>query len=115
YFRKEQWMATLEQIADLFTKDHEKILEYADSLENGIKSVSLVSFNSSKNEFTNDEIDLSVKNWSAYFDPKFGGNDRAPKFMIPTSLNFLLRYSYTKDNKEITEHVYNTLTKIAYG
>src|SRR5690606_12312143 len=74
YFRKEQWMATLEQIADLFTKDHERILEYADNLENGIKSVSLVDFNSSQNEFTSDEITLAVKNWSPYFDNKFGGN-----------------------------------------
>lgn len=115
YFRKDQWIPTLEQIANLFTKDQERILEYASSLENGIKSVSLVDFNSSQNEFTNDEIDLSVKNWSAYFDKKFGGNDRAPKFMIPTSLNFLLRYSYTKGSKEISDHVHNTLTKIAYG
>ena len=115
YFRKEQWMATLEQIADLFTIDHERILEYTNSLENGIKSVSLVDFNSSQNEFTNDEIDISVKNWSAYFDNKFGGNNRAPKFMIPTSLNFLLRYSYTNNDKKISDHIHNTLTKIAYG
>lgn len=115
YFRKEQWMATLEQIADLFTKDHERILEYADNLENGIKSVSLVDFNSSQNEFTSDEITLAVKNWSPYFDNKFGGNDRAPKFMIPTSLNFLLRYSYTNNDKKLSDHIHNTLTKIAYG
>lgn len=115
YFKKDNWMHTLKQIAKMYEKNPEKIIEYANNLEQGIKTINLVKPNLAEDEFSNNEIEASVNNWSEYFDYKFGGNNSAPKFMMPVSLNFLLRHSNTSKDKKLTEYIHNTLTKIAYG
>jgi len=40
---------------------------------------------------------------------------RAPKFMMPNNYQFLLRYAYQNDDKDVLEFVNLTLTKMAYG
>ena len=115
YFKKNDWMHTLEQIAKMYESKPDKIIEYADNLEKGIKTISLVKQNHAEDKFLAVEIEKSVDNWSEYFDYKYGGNNRAPKFMMPVSMNFLLRYSHLSENEKLTNYVTNTLEKIAYG
>ena len=115
YFKKENWIQALEQIAKLYETNPEKIIEYADNLEKGIKTMNLVQSNAAEYEFSFNEIKKSVDNWSEYFDYSYGGNNRAPKFMMPVSLNLLLRYSHISKDKKLTNYINNTLVKIAYG
>ncbi|NNM18673.1 MAG: thioredoxin domain-containing protein, partial [Croceitalea sp.] len=53
--------------------------------------------------------------WSSYFDTYLGGYKRAPKFMMPNNLDFLLHYGTNQNNQEVLEYVNTTLTKMAYG
>ncbi|PWK20918.1 hypothetical protein LX78_00625 [Xanthomarina spongicola] len=115
YFRKEQWISALEQISDLYLRNPEKLYEYADKLEKGIKAMDVVSLNKDKVNFNNEYIEVTLENWSQYFDYLHGGLKRAPKFMMPNNYHFLLRYAYQNNHQELQEFVNLTLTKMAYG
>ena len=68
----------------------EKMIDYADKLLNGIEIMSDTNeLPKSENSFNLDEL---VKKWKRSFDLEFGGYSRAPKFMMPTNLDFLQTY-----------------------
>lgn len=115
YFRKEQWMDALNQIAKLFEENPNKIYEFTDKLEQGIKSMDMIILNTNKPVFETKFIEEAVKKWTTQFDYKDGGMNRAPKFMMPINYHFLLRYAYQNNDKELQNYVNLTLTKMAYG
>ena len=115
YFKKEQWISALEQISKLYIEDPDKLYEYADKLEQGIKALDVVELNTDEPVFEKQYIDDAVKNWSKQFDNNFGGMNRAPKFMMPNNYHFLLRYAYQNNNEELQDFMNLTLTKMAYG
>lgn len=115
YFRKEQWLDALSQIAKLYEESPENIYKYADKLEQGIKSMDMIVLNTNKPVFETKFIEEVVKKWANQFDYKDGGMNRAPKFMMPNNYHFLLRYAYQNNDKELQSYVNLTLTKMAYG
>jgi uncharacterized protein len=115
YFKKEQWIKVLNQISDVYKENPEKLVAYADKLEEGIKSLDVVPLNTENVEFTIDFIENAVKTWSKNFDNIKGGINRAPKFMMPNNLQFLLRQAYQNNDSTLQDYVNLTLTKIAYG
>lgn len=113
YFKKNDWINTLQQLQELYLTQPEKMVEYAEKLHEGIESLGL---NLSKTT----EIDFSLLNsflekWSKSFDREFGGYQRAPKFMMPTNYQFLLQFGYLTKNEKLLDYVHLTLTKMAYG
>jgi uncharacterized protein YyaL (SSP411 family) len=115
YFRKEAWINSLEKIQKLYDENPQNLIDYADKLEEGIKSMDLIEVNTNALNFNDFPTKSTVKNWSATFDNKYGGPNRAPKFMMPNNLNYLLRYSIKNNDKQIQDYVYLTLDNIAYG
>ncbi|MFD1161766.1 thioredoxin domain-containing protein [Hwangdonia seohaensis] len=115
YFKKEQWMDALEQISKLYVETPDKLYEYADKLEQGIKALDVVTLNTDEPVFEKSYIDEALTNWSKHFDNNEGGMNRAPKFMMPNNYHFLLRYAYQTNDKKLQDYVNLTLTKIAYG
>ena len=115
YFRKEQWISALEQISDIYLRNPEKLYEYADKLEQGIKTMDLVALNNDAPDFKADDIEKAVKKWADQFDHREGGLKRAPKFMMPNNYHFLLRYAFQTNNKKLQEFVNLTLKQMAYG
>ncbi|MBT8394784.1 MAG: thioredoxin domain-containing protein, partial [Bacteroidia bacterium] len=115
YFKKDQWINVLEQLANLHEKDPDKLLDYASKLEQGIKSMDMVVLNKEEPVFKIGFIDNVVSEWSKSFDHKKGGSKRAPKFMMPNNYQFLLRHAYQNDDTELQEFVNLTLTKMALG
>ena len=115
YFDKNNWINALQQIADLYQKDADKITEYATKLTKGIQQSNLVIPNKKEVVFSKDFIRKCVGSWSDSFDTDFGGLDRAPKFPMPTNYQFLLRYAYETKNDKLSDYVTTTLTKMAYG
>ena len=113
YFRKNDWINTLEQLQELFQNQPEKMLAYANKLHEGIESLGL-----SKNE--KGEINVTVlesflSKWEKSFDWEYGGYAKAPKFMMPSNYQFLLQYSFLTQNEKLVEYVNLTLTKMAFG
>jgi len=115
YFKKNQWIKALEQISKTFKESPEKLYEYADKLEQGIKSIDLVSLNTNEAVFETEYIENIVKKWSRQFDNREGGMNRSPKFMMPNNYHFLLRYAYQNNDEKLQDYVNLTLTKMAYG
>jgi uncharacterized protein YyaL (SSP411 family) len=115
YFKKEQWINVLEQLSDAYQKNPQQLIDYADKLETGIKSLDIVNLNTNEIEFKQEFITDAVTKWSRNFDKNNGGTKGAPKFMMPNNLHFLLRDAYQNNNKELQDYVNLSLTNIAYG
>ena len=52
YFPKENWIKAIEQVAELYKKDPEKLDDYAANLTEGIKQSGLISLNENAPDFT---------------------------------------------------------------
>ena len=115
YFRKNDWINALEQIQEVYKNEPEKLLAYADRLEEGIKSMDLIKLNKANVDFKNFPIERIVSKWSQQFDRKNGGFNGAPKFMMPNNLEFLLRMAVSENDTELLNFVTNSLDKMAYG
>ena len=115
YFRKEEWISTLEKLQYIYESSPEKMTEYGEKLQLGINSL-----NFSNTEITSDELNQNcieplIEKWQKSFDLDFGGMARAPKFMMPINYKFLMRYGHQKNNHAILDFVNLTLTKMAFG
>src|SRR5690606_27239483 len=101
YFKKQDWIDAIQQIQDIYTKEPEKLIAYANRLEEGIKSMDLVHLNTEDVDFKNFPTDEILKNWSKQFDEQNGGFKGAPKFMMPNNLEFLLRQADTENDQKL--------------
>jgi uncharacterized protein YyaL (SSP411 family) len=115
YFKKNEWINSLEKLQEIYSKTPETILEYAEKLHEGLQSISIIPKTETETEFNFEILDELLKKWQKSFDWDFGGMARAPKFMMPTNYEFLLRYGYQSNNNQLLEFVNLTLTKMAYG
>ena len=115
YFKKDAWINSLEKIEKIYQENPQKLIDYATQLEEGIKSMDLISVNTNELNFTNFPSDSIVEKWSDSFDYKYGGPNRSPKFMMPNNLEYLLRHGIQYNNEKLLNYVYVTLDRIAYG
>ncbi|MEO5991872.1 MAG: thioredoxin domain-containing protein [Ferruginibacter sp.] len=115
YFKKEQWLDALNQVTKLYKENPKKLHDYADKLEEGIKTLNVVQLNTDEPVFNQLFVDEAINNWSPQFDYKEGGLNRVPKFMMPNNYHFLLRYAHQTNNKALQNFVTLTLTKVAFG
>ncbi|WP_430965811.1 thioredoxin domain-containing protein [Spongiimicrobium sp. 2-473A-2-J] len=115
YVKKEQWMRILKELSELYRKNPEKVIGHAEKLTEGIRAINLIENKTDTDEFTLDQLGDAVKNWSRYFDTFLGGYKRAPKFMMPGNLDFLLHYAVSQKDTEVLNFVEVSLTRMAYG
>src|SRR5690606_23800837 len=115
YFRKEDWINALNQLHDIYEKDPEKVFSYAEKLENGIKSLDFIELNKEEFSFKDFPLEAIIRKISQKFDEQTGGFKGAPKFIMPNTLEFLLRYSVQKHQYSILDFVKTSLQKIAFG
>ena len=115
YFRKDQWINSLEQLQELFVENPEKMVDYANKLESGIKAIGIIQNENPESEISQDILMPLIEKWKRSFGHEFGGMARAPKFMMPNNYNFLLRFAHQKKDAELLDFVHLTLTKMAFG
>lgn len=115
YLPKENWMKSLEQLVNLYTTDRTKVEEYASNLEKGIQAINLVEAKTAADHFSLENLKSTTTKWATYFDTYLGGYKRAPKFMMPNNLDFLLHYAVSEKEETIMAYVDTTLTRMAYG
>ena len=115
YFQKDQWIQVLNSLNDTYRQDPEKVEEYATSLAEGIKNANLIELELDNSDFSQDTLAEMLVNWKRTFDNQDGGPNRAPKFPLPNNYQFLLRYAYLTQDKELADHVKLTLNKMAWG
>lgn len=115
YFRKNDWINSLERLQEIYTEQPQTILDYAEKLNEGLQSLSIISKSDSETNFDLEILTTLVSKWKRSFDWDFGGMARAPKFMMPNNYEFLMRFGHQTKNKTIVDFVNLTLTKMAYG
>lgn len=115
YFRPDQWVQVLEGLVQTFKTDKNHVLEVAAEIEKGIQQHELIQVKTEESGFSNKIIHNALSNWKPYFDIEWGGNKRAPKFPMPSGLQFLLTYQAQFQDEEVASHLQLTLDKMAYG
>ncbi len=114
YYQKQQWVSLLKQLSGLYSNDYQKILQHAESIENGIKQSEFVQMQVGDG-FSNADLGRILNNWTNHLDDENGGPDRVPKFPLPNNYSFLMRYADYESNDIIVDHVKLTLNKMANG
>lgn len=115
YFRKNVWINSLEQIQELYEDEPEKLIAYANRLEEGLKGMDLIQLNSDDIDLKNYSTESIIKKMSQSFDYENGGFKGAPKFMMPNGLEYLLRQAVGTKDKNLLDFTTLTLDKMAYG
>jgi uncharacterized protein YyaL (SSP411 family) len=115
YVNKKNWIQALLQLSDLFRTQPQKVLAYAENMTHGLTEINKIEKSSVNNTLALIEIDAIVEEWKGYFDPFMGGYKRAPKFMMPVNLEFLLYYGHSQRKEDILDYVHTTLTRMAWG
>ena len=115
YFKKDDWIQVLERIQKLNEESPEKLIEIAGQLEEGIKNLDLVTLNTEDVDLKNYPLEETINSWKTSFDRRFGGFKRAPKFMMPSNYEYLLRHAVQNEDLELQDHVLFTLDQMAYG
>ena len=114
YFKKEDWKRTLLQIAELYEEQPDRLVEYADKLEEGLQATQLLetSFDSEKEA---KDLKPIIAKLEKNFDWKYGGTKHVPKFIIPSNFEFLLKYSELNKAERLKEFTALSLQKISFG
>ena len=95
--------------------DPDKVIAYAEKLTEGVKNSDLIILNKEDIEFTKSSLQEMKNDWVSSLDFENGGQKNAPKFPMPSNLEYLLRYSFQFNDTELKDFVELTLTKMAYG
>jgi len=115
YFRKNDWVSLLFNLADFYKNKPEEAEQYAERLTNGIKQYESISFAGEPKQYTQADLVAVIKNWERYFDRVEGGVGNQPKFPMPNNWLFLLRYAHLMQDEAIAVMAELTLQKMAYG
>ena len=115
YFTKEQWAKILIDISKLYRESPQKAEEFAQRLTEGIQNSELITINTKKANFKPEEIIAAMNQSKEQLDTVYGGFSGSPKFPMPNTLDYLLRYHHHFNDPKIKEYVKTTLTKMAYG
>ncbi len=111
YFRKNEWIQVLEQLAQAYKTDPNRVQEYGSKLQEALRQMNQLP------EQRNEAIDLEIiiKSAEKNFDRRHGGNNGAPKFPMPSNWEFLLDYAHLTTNQELQKHVQLTLSQMSKG
>lgn len=115
YFRKNDWMNILENVAALWANEPAKAIQYADRLTQGIVAAERIVPNVFPEPFDVTQLQAIVNPWMERFDLEEGGHQAAPKFPLPNNWLFMLRFSQLSGHQQTLQAALLTLDKMAYG
>ncbi len=115
YFRKQDWISLLGNLADFWKNKPEEAEEYAVKLTEGIRQSEQLIPVKSEAEFSTIHIQEIFEPWKRSFDLVEGGYNRAPKFPLPNNWQFILRYAHLMQDNAAHVAANITLEKMAYG
>lgn len=113
YFRKDQWMEVLQQIAALFDREDPAIFEQAEQLTQGIKTNQFKDLKEIVAVNFSDITEKMANKLESQLDYQEGGTRGAPKFPMPDLLRFQLLLK--NKNPKVFEHAILSLRKMAKG
>ena len=115
YFTKNQWSKILEDVSKLYKENPKKVEEYAQRVTEGIQTSELITLNKEEAVFKNKEIISAITLTKEQLDTINGGFKGAPKFPMPNTLDYFLRYQHHYNDPKLFKYIKTSLTKMAYG
>lgn len=115
YFPKKDWINVIEQLAAKYENDREEVQEYGQLLEQEMANTEYLPIQLPKLSFDDTILKQTIESWIKHFDFEEGGNNTAPKFLLPNNYEFLLQYGVQLNDSVVTEHAHFSLTKMALG
>lgn len=115
YFRKSDWISLLNQLAKLYRTDHLKLINQAEAIQQGVIKQEMAQVKVETLELSQKEIKASIRKMAEGFDKQTGGFNGAPKFPMPSILNYLQTYLHTENHERIQQHLLLTLDQMALG
>jgi uncharacterized protein YyaL (SSP411 family) len=115
YFPKAQWSQVLQQLADTWAHDPNRMIGHAEKLRVGIQQNGQVELSGAPPDLTRRDVDALASGLAKDFDTVWGGPDHAPKFPLPNTYEFLLRYAMTTGDEAVRKQVRLTLDKMGEG
>jgi len=115
YFRKDQWVGILQQLASLWEENPDKVTNYGKAVKDGMDQKPILSKTFENAEFDISALDKGVNHWKSRMDHNYGLTNRAPKFPLPCSYSFLINYAFYKNESSLHDYVNLTLEKMARG
>ena len=116
YFTPQVWVEVLNNINRAFQANRKQIEDTAEELRLHLLSSEVDRFKQQPvdSELIYDLYEIYNK-LEPKFDKKWGGLDKEPKFIMPSTWLFLLRLAHITKNSEALNHVLFTLRKISMG
>jgi len=115
YFPKDQWLDILNQFHEMKLNASDKLVEYAEQLEEGYRSVDAVDIPDENADLNEIDMPSLMQSFVSQMDPKFGGRKGAPKFPMPNNQEMLLKWSHLNNNRIAGNIVNTTLSRMAEG
>lgn len=115
YFPPKHWSQLIIQLARAFHDRRKEIEESADSLTRHLQSSERTPFGADARPVEARTFDLAFEHLLQRFDARYGGLDRAPKFIMPSLWQWLLRYHGWSGRSQAQAMVERTLIQISRG
>ena len=115
YFPKDKWVNMLAYFVDLQKNQPEALEKSAEQVTKGIHAAEHVVFKENERTFSLIDLDKQFETWKDNIDFTRGGENRAPKFPMPSAWQYLLHYNYLSNNAEALKAATVTLDNMAQG
>ena len=129
YFPKNTFLERLESIISINSSNPQKIEEYAENLSRGVAQSDLIiappdgeaadfaggPWPKSQCNKIGASLDNQLDTWRKNWDRKMGLSKGAPKFPLPTNLDFLLHYGSVRGDDDALAQARLTLDAMARG
>ena len=115
YFSKDQWQKVLTEVSALYKDNPQRAISFADQVTKGIQKSNLITVNTEEPSFLKEDVESLIDSSKKILDQELGGFQSAPKFPMPITIDYLLRYNHQFPDSTIANYVNTTLTKMAYG
>lgn len=129
YFPKNTFLERLESIISIYSSNPEKVKKYATNLSRGVAQSDLIiappdgdatdfaggPWPKSQCNKIGASLDKQLDTWRQKWDRKMGLSKGAPKFPLPTNLDFLLHYGSVQGDDDAITQARLTLDAMARG
>ncbi|WP_333821232.1 thioredoxin domain-containing protein [Ohtaekwangia sp.] len=116
YFTPQAWVQILTNINRAFIGNRTEIESTAEELRLHLHRSDVERFRQNHGDTDlRQDIEGIYQKLAAHFDTRWGGMDRAPKFIMPSVWQWLLRYHHITQNEKALQQVLLTLRKVGMG
>lgn len=115
YFNPKHWSQLVVQLAKTYHERREEIAKSAEELTQHLQANDVARLSEDAGPFHLNDFHQPFGILESKFDHRYGGLDRAPKFVMPSIWLWLLRFHKATGNQRALDMVLFTLRKLAAG